>query len=156
MILWQLREIDKIDLGFYSKDDSDKILFQFCSDLSIAKLFKSIKMFANIWKSYSRFDNSSNFFSFNIRVYYWIGLSLWHNSERFYKIFTIVSALFLTGYWYFILSDFYNHLFSLNLDAFMESLSLYIVHLMGLYKFILLVWKFVIILLSLYLFIFDQ
>jgi hypothetical protein len=98
-------------------------------------------MFANIWKKYSHFDGSSNFFSFNIRVYYWIGLSLWHNSERFYKIFTVISASFLIGYWYFILSDFYHHLFPVNLDSFMESLSLYIVHLMGLYKFILLVWK---------------
>jgi hypothetical protein len=95
-------------------------------------------MFKKFTESYFHFDDSTNFFWFNFNVFSFIGLSPWRNDSS-YRIFKFCSSSMMIVLWFFIIANFYNQLVLMNLEAFTESFSQYIVHMMGLYKFVVLV-----------------
>lgn len=66
------------------------------------------------------------------------GVSLWHHSLG-YRTVNIIAGTFMTIFWMFSLKDFANHLFPFEANSFMLSLNIVVIHLMGLYKFLLLV-----------------
>lgn len=87
------------------------------------------------------FSKDSNFFSFNIKMFVFSGVSLWHHGFA-YRVINVLAAIFIIIFWLFALKDFTNHLVPFQANNFMLSLNIVVIHLMGLYKFLLLVSAF--------------
>lgn len=84
------------------------------------------------------FSKDSNFFSFNYKLFVFSGVSMWHHSFA-YRAVNVFAGTFITIFWMFSLKDFFNHLYPFRANSFMLSLNIVVIHLMGLYKFLLLV-----------------
>lgn len=91
-----------------------------------------------LWKTLTKFDENTNVFYFNIKLFQSIGVSVWHDGPV-YKFLKLMVAILLAIFWMFKLTDFYNHLQPFVFDKFMECLSFNILHLTGLYKFLIVV-----------------
>lgn len=92
------------------------------------------KIFGDIF----HFSKDSNFFGFNYKMFVFSGVSMWHHSLG-YRAVNIFAGTFITIFWMFSLKDFANHLSPFEANSFMLSLNIVVIHLMGLYKFLLLV-----------------
>jgi hypothetical protein len=91
-------------------------------------------MLRKLLKSYFNFDKSTKYFWLNLNVLKYVGLSPFYKGKS-YLFCKVGSTILLTIFWYFIITDTANKVMSRNWDSFMESFSLYMVHLLGLYKF---------------------